>query len=876
MIAVTRSLAALAALAGALVFATAAPACVAPVSVCERAAAGSIALIRAGAPATVIVEASADPAVRHAADGFAADLRRVSGRAAPRADDPARARGEVVILGVLGQSPVIDGLVTAGKLEAADIGGQWEAFRQVVVDRPFPGVPRALVIVGSDRRGAVFGAYDLSEKIGVSPWHWFADVPVAKRSELYLTAGNRRDQPKVKYRGFFINDEAPALTTWAEKRFGGANAEMYAYVFELLLRMKGNYLWPAMWQPRAFNDDDPRNMVLADEMGVVMGTSHHEPMTRAHDEWHRNKASGVTGGRWDYAANGANLRRFWRGGIARMMSKGDGRGYETVVTVGMRGDGDEAMSEATATQLLETVVADQRKIIAEVTGRPADQTPQVWAPYKEVQDYYDRGMKVPDDVTLLFADDNWGQIRRLPTGDLDRKGGYGVYYHFDYVGAPRNYKWLNNTQIEKTWQQMDLAWRRGARALWIVNVGDIKPMEFPLSFFMDQAWDPEAMSLEAMTRYPQAWGTRAFGPAEGPAIGELITRYSKYAARRKPELIDAASFPLGAGERLGEALDGGEFGRMVADWDALERDMLRVRARLRPDQRDAYLQVVEHPIAAMANLYRLYYAVAWNRRLAAARDPRANAFAELAEAAFRRDQALTQAYHRANGGKWDGMMSQTHIGYTSWQQPDVQVMPKIERVAAAQSATPIVFTPAAPPPAGVVAIEAPRFSRTVDGDGLGWRAIPNLGRTLGAVAALPQGRAPTGVQDGVRVEYDLELATGGDLTVQLYLAPTLDTTGRGSQRVGVSIDDRPVQVLVDKLLPAPTATTLEPQAAWNKAVEDNARVLETAFTGVAAGPHVIKIWRLDDNVVVQKIVAATTPIPITYLGPPARAEGDGF
>ncbi|HEY8614792.1 glycosyl hydrolase 115 family protein [Phenylobacterium sp.] len=843
-------------------------ACEAPVSACARPLPGAFPLIERGRPAAVYVDPAADPAVRHVAEAFAGDLARVAGRAPARAADPASATGPLVIIGVLGRSPVIDSLIATGKIPAPDLAGQWEAYRQVVVERPFPGVPRALVIVGSDRRGAVFGAYDLSDRIGVSPWHWFADVPVDRRANLFVTAGVRADQPKVKYRGFFINDEAPALISWAEQRFGGVNSKMYAHVFDLLLRLKGNYLWPAMWQPRAFNDDDPRNMVLADEMGVVMGTSHHEPMSRAHDEWHRNTGGGVTGGRWDYAKNGENLRRFWRGGLERMMSKGDGRGYEAVVTVGMRGDGDEAMGEATATRLLETIVADQRKIIAEVTGRPADETPQVWALYKEVQDYYDRGMRVPDDVTLLFADDNWGQIRRLPTGDLARTGGYGVYYHFDYVGAPRNYKWLNTTQVEKTWQQMDLAWRRGARALWIVNVGDIKPMEHPLSFFMAQAWDPEAMTPEALQAHPGQWATAAFGAALGPTIGDLLTRYSQYAARRKPELIDEASFTLGA--PAGDVLHGGEFGSMVAEWDALEQDMLAVRKQLRAEQRDAYLQLVEHPIAALANLYRLYYAVAWNRRLASAGDPRANAFADQAEAAFRRDAELTEAYHRANGGKWAGMMSQTHVGYTGWQQPETQVMPRVVRVTGKGPAKPVRWAPAPPPRTGVVAIEAPRFTRAIDGAGLRWRTIPNLGRTEGAVLALPQGRPPTTPADGVRLEY--EVATeAGDLTVQLYLAPTLDTTGRGAQRIGVSLDDGPVQVLVDKLLPAPTDTLLEEQAAWNRAVQDNVRVLQTAFAGVTAGRHVVKVWRLDDNMVLQKLVIATAPIPITYLGPPAAA-----
>jgi hypothetical protein len=846
-------------------------ACESPVSVCAEKSMGSFPLIVAGQPAPVFVDVSADSAVQRAADDFAADLGRVGGTRAQRVAEVPGNTNYLVIIGVLGQSPVIDDLIHAGKLDANGIAGRWEAFRQMVVEQPFPNAPnisRALVILGADRRGAVFGAYDLSGKIGVSPWYWFADVPVRRQQNLFITAGSHQDAPKVKYRGFFINDEDPAFSSWARNKFGGINAKMYEHVFELLLRLKGNYLWPAMWPPKAFNDDDPQNMVLADAMGVVMGTSHHEPMMRAHDEWHRDKHHGVTGGKWDYTTNAANLHAFWRGGIERMMSKGNGQPYESLVTIGMRGDGDEAMSEDTATQLLETIVADQRGIIEQVTGKPANQTPQVWALYKEVQDYYDNGMKVPDDVTLLFADDNWGQIRRLPTADVDRKGGYGVYYHFDYVGAPRNYKWLNTVQIEKTWQQMDLAYARGARALWIVNVGDIKPMEFPLGFFMAHAWNPEAMTADALERYPEMWARATFGPARAAAIADLVTRYSQYAARRKPELIDAGSFPIG--EHVRDILDGGEFGMLMDEWESLEKDMLEVKALLPEEQRAAYLQLIEHPIAALANLYRLYYAVAWNRRLASAGDPRANAFADRAETAFHRDQELTDIYHRAVNGKWDGMMSQTHIGYTSWQQPPTQVMPEVRRIQAAGQATPIVFASAEARKAttDVVAIEAPDYSRAINGKGLSWQVIPHLGRTRGSVIALPQGRAATTEKDAVRLEYDIVVRQAGDLTVQLHLSPTLDTTGRGTLRLGVSLDDGPMQTLIDRLLPSPTATTLEEQRDWNQAVEDNVRVLKTAFPDVAAGKHTIKIWRLDDNVVLQKVVASTGPIPLSYLGPP--------
>jgi Glycosyl hydrolase family 115/Gylcosyl hydrolase family 115 C-terminal domain len=822
-------------------------ACSEPVSVCDHGGAADFALIRNGQPVPVILDKDADPAVRHVAASFTDDLERVSGRRPNPVADIAAAREGAVVIGVLGHSAVIDALAQSGKITAPELAGQWEAFRQIVVDRPFPNVPRVLAIVGSDRRGAVFGTYDLSRKIGVSPWYWFADVPVRRQAQLFVTAGSRRDQPLVKYRGFFINDEDPAFNSWARHRFGGINSDLYANVFELMLRLKGNLLWPAMWRPKAFFEDDPRNMVLADEMGVVIGTTHHEPMMRAHDEWHRHEEQGVTGGAWDYTTNAANLRTFWRGGLERMMSKDGGQAYDSVVTVGMRGDGDEPMGGADAIGLMQAIVADQRKIIAEVTGKPADQTPQVWALYKEVQDYYDRGMKVPDDVTLLFSDDNWGQIRRLPgVSAPPRRGGSGVYYHFDYVGGPRNYKWLNTNDIGKVWQQMDLAYARGARTLWMVNVGDIKPMEFPLSFWMDQAWSPPAMTLDALQAYPEEWARATFGPSLAAPIGQLIATYGHLAARRKPELLDADSFPLGRSS--GATLEGGEFGRIVAQWRELESRALAVKRRVPKEYADAWFELVEHPISAFANLYELYYAVAWNRRLAEAHDSRANVFADQAQTAFRRDQQITAAYHALAGGKWDGMMSEIHIGYTSWNDPPAQKMPEVRRVNDSAPVKPIVFE--AGEGAAGTTLEASHFSRAQNGKGLTWRVIPSLQ----AVTAFPQGRPATAPDDNVRLEYDVSVDEGGDRSLLLYLVPTLDTDGHDGIRIGVSIDDSPVQTLISQLEPTADASKSQAQKDWVRAVIDNVHVLSARLPGVKPGKHTIRIWRLDDNAVLQKLM----------------------
>ncbi len=838
-------------------------ACSAPVSICDRATAGGIPLIAKGRPISVVVDAGADPAVLAAAQGFAGDIGRVAGSAAAVLDRPSTAADAVVLIGELGRSPMIDQLVAAGRISSSDLAGRWEAYRQIIVDRPYPGIARALVIMGADRRGTAFGAYDLSEKIGVSPWNWWADVPVRRRSDLFVTAGTRTDAPRVRYRGIFINDEEPSFGTWARTKFGGVNAKLYAHVFDLILRLKGNYLWPAMWG-KAIGADDPETMRLADARGIVLGTSHHEPMTRAQSEWHRDRERGVTGGAWDYTTNADNLRRFWRGGIERMISDGSrARPMEQLVTIGMRGDGDEPMGEGTAIGLLERIVTDQRRIIAEVTKRPAADTPQVWALYKEVQDYYDKGLKVPDDVTLLFADDNWGQVRRLPTSDLHRSGGYGVYYHFDYVGGPRSYKWINTNQIEKTWQQMDLSYRRGAKALWVVNVGDLKPMEFPIDFFLKMAWNPEAMTPEALATFPREWARAIFGDGLAPAIGDLVSDYSRLAARRKPELVDAGSFALGAVSP--RSLDGGEFAAMVDEWDDLARRTAAIGRRLSPDQKDAWFQLVEYPVAAMTNLYHLHYAVAWNRRLAAAQDRRANAFADEAEAAFRKDRALADAYHALNGGKWDGMMLQTKFGYTSWNDPKTEVMPALVRIGTVGTKSPAIhFAKVGRAPGIVSGVEASEFLQKAGGGGLEWQFIPRLGRTAGAVVALPQGRPATSPADGVRIDYRMRLASAGEATLRLYMIPALDTDGGGGLRIGVSVDGGPVKVATMNLkVDGPD---------WSRAVRDNGFPLDVAVGKLAAGHHKVSLWRIDDNMAVQKLALFSGPPPLDYLGPATGAS----
>ena len=627
---------------------------------------GSLRLVVEGKAAPILVDSEDYPGVLRAARDLQTDIRRVTTLQPAILSDQAFSQNalisDVVLVGTLGRNRRIDALVQAGKLDVATIRGRWESFLIQVVPEPWPGVERALVIAGSDKRGTIYGIYDLSEQIGVSPWYWWADGPVTHRDQLFVHAGRYvQGPPAVKYRGIFLNDEAPALTGWVREKFGNYNHEFYAKVFELLLRLKGNYLWPAMWD-NAFNDDDAMNPKLADEYGIVMGTSHHEPMLRAQQEWKRYGK-----GPWDYAANSDVLKSFWTEGVRR------NRDYESIITLGMRGDGDMPMSQESNVALLERIVADQRKILADNLTPDLSKIPTLWALYKEVQDYYEKGMRVPDDVTLLWSDDNWGNIRRLPTADeRARSGGAGVYYHFDYVGGPRSYKWLNTVPITKVWEQMDLAYRYGADRVWIVNVGDLKPMEFPIEFFLTFAWDPKAWPAERLADFTRLWAEREFGSEHAAEIAALMAGYTKYNGRRKPELLEPATYSL-ANYREAESVQ--------ADYQHLAADAERLYEAMPPEKKDAFFELVLYPVKACAVVNEMYVAAGKNRTYAVQGRASTNDFADQVRKLFRADEQLARTYNETlAGGKWHHMMDQTHIGYTYWNQPVRNAMPAVQEI----------------------------------------------------------------------------------------------------------------------------------------------------------------------------------------------------
>ncbi len=801
----------------------------------------------------IITDQNDHALIQKSAELLSRDLLSVFGKEIPilHVIDPAYQN--LIIIGSKDKSAIIHDLINNKTIDEHKIN-TWESYAVQYSNG-------ALVIAGADRRGTAFGVFELSKQIGVSPWYFWADAPIKKLTSLYVNNNlDVSDAPNVKYRGIFLNDEAPALSGWAKEKFGGFNHLFYEKVFELILRLKGNYIWPAMWG-NAFYDDDSLNIQSADQFGIVIGTSHHEPLMRAHDEWRRygNKQ------KWDYDSTESGLKDFWRKGMVRATN-------EKIVSIGMRGDGDRPMSRETATNLLERIVKDQRQIIEEVTSKPARETPQLWALYKEVQDYYDKGMRVPEDVTLLLCDDNWGNIRKLPKyGDAARKGGYGIYYHFDYVGGPRNYKWVNTNPLPRIWEQMHLAYEYNVRNIWIVNVGDLKPMELPISFFLDYAWKPEAIHQDQLQSYTEEWYENIFGNAYSKNMAEITSQYLKLNGRRKPELLDANTYSL---DHYNEAE------RVTQEYSNLYKRADRIHGLIPPEYRDAYYQLVLHPVKACSNLQEMYTAVAKNKWYASRYNAEAQVWADKAKDLYSQDSLISLEYHQLKNGKWNHMMDQTHIGYTYWQQPSRQRLiglrtVSVDSIKKDKLATPWnqqlnLNTPEPKKPKyysaidKVISLKANSYHKAINAPTATWTLLPDHGREDDAMTTFPvtSPDIPLTVTSP-HLEYAIELEDTGTFKLHLYHSPTLNFHNDGGLLYAISIDkETPQTISLNK--------DDNQNRVWESWVANNIIDQSVSVSFKKKGKHTIKYWMITPGVVLQKLVLDLGGMEPSYLGPPAQ------
>lgn len=762
--------------------------------------------------------------VRMAVTNLREDLRAVTGSTyAP------------IVVGTAGHSCA----VAKYKAIVRRLRGRWEQY-VITTDGD------RLVIIGSDRRGTIYGIYELSRQLGVSPWYWWADAPVNKHKVVYVRRGEYTDgEPAVRYRGIFINDEWPSFGGWATQQFGGINAKVYARVFELLLRLKANYCWPAMWAT-AFNEDDTSCPELADRMGIVMGTSHHEPMMRSHKEYTRRRDEV---GPWNYATNPHRIDQFFLEGLTR------NKRFDNLITIGMRGDGDTAMGngdDAANVKTLGDVIHSQRDIIRHVYGAE-DAVPQLWAIFTEVQRYYDAGFTVPDDVTLLFCDNNWGYIRRAGTeAERHRKGGLGLYYHIDMNGGPWNDRWVNTTTLPKLREQLHLAYKTGIDRIWIINVGDLKPKEVPINFIMDYAWHPDSIRPGDERKWLEHFAASIFGETEAPSVARLIKRYSKMNLWRKPE-VQYQGLMNEAEMRLTDSL-----------WLDVERDVEAIRRRLPSSSQDAFYELAYYPAVASAGVARIYNMATRGDSLGIVR-------------LMERDARLTAYYNDSLAhGKWSGMMQDHHIGYTQWSMPERDTHPMAVRRNLAVSATDLQprFTTE-------YAIAAPEFKAQ-----RGWLLLPGLGRGRGCMGSADVTRAAA---DNY-LEYDVMLDSTS--RVAIGILPTQDVYPERGLRLGLQIDGGAVLTLdaregmhdefgeytsqnlarTMRLHPLPPSAHIALSGWWKgrqlpmrSDVFDNIRWL-TANLHIAPGPHSLRLVLIDPEVVVERIVVNPDDHCYSYFG----------
>ena len=630
----------------------------------ERAQKNDFPLFANGRAAAILHDDGDAKVVGIAADLLGQDVQRVTGVDAATAFDASRA----VIIGTLEGSALVREAVASG-IDVGALRGQWESYRISVVDNPLPqshpNVKRALLIIGSDRRGAAYGTFTLSESIGVSPWYWWADVPAARHANLFIAPQTlNQGPPSVKYRGIFINDEDFGLKPWASKHFdpalGDIGPQTYAKVFELMLRLRANICWPAMHEVTTAFNGFPDNKRVADDYAIVMSASHAEPMLYNNaTEWHKN-----VDGEWNYLTNAAQLHKVWD---ERLKTNGQ---YENVYQVGMRGIHDSPMPGGTLDEkarTLERVFADQRAILENRVGKPAAQVPQIFTPYKEVLGIYRTGLEVPDDVTIMWVDDNHGYLRQLSNArERKRTGGSGVYYHLSYWGAPEDFLWLSSVSPSLMSYELNKAYAYGADRVWVFNVGDIKPAEKELTFAMKMAWNINAGTAQMALDFPRQWAGETFGPQFAAPIGQILNEYYRLAQRGKPEHLNLVSFaPAERAQRL-------------ADYRSIAARAHAIGAQIPARFKDAYFQLVLYPIVASALQNEKFLLARDSLQLASMGDQNALKVAAQAQSAYDGIARLTDFYNNGvAGGKWRGMMDSKQNNRASFQMPPVATPEKI-------------------------------------------------------------------------------------------------------------------------------------------------------------------------------------------------------
>jgi hypothetical protein len=779
-------------------------------------------------PAAIVADPADYPVVGLAAGLFADDVQRVTG-VRPTVSGSAVA-GPIIIVGTLGHSGIIDKLAAAGKLGDLDkIKNQWETTMMKVIANPLPGVKRALVIVGSDRRGAAYGLMKLSAAIGVSPWYWWADVPPQHHKSLNVALnGTEIDAPGVKYRGIFINDEDWGINPWASKtfdpQFKNIGPKTYEKVFELMLRLRLNYIWPAMHACSAEFGATPENAALADKYGIVAGASHCEPMLYNNVHWKAKEQ-----GPWNYSLNRDAIHSVWE------QDAKDRGNYEAVWTLGIRGIHDAKMESPPddmpgKINLLTQVIGDQQALVNQYVTKQWGPTAECFVPYKEVQLVYDAGLKVPPEVTLIWADDNFGYIRRLSSpGERTRPGGGGVYWHISYFGAPHSYTWIDTTAPGLMWEELHKAWENDARTIWVINVGDIKPGEIGIDYFSRLAWNPDGLGPDSQRNFLHDFVKENFGEEYAQPIADMLADYYRLGTVRKPELMNrewALSLPQVDADTLTQ-----DYTKLLQQEASFEKTIPAVA-------RDAFFETIGFPAKVLAETGLIFMAdrrAQWGAPVAGSQvDWRAQLGGEV-----------TKYNTQIAGGKWNLMM------------PGMETSTAFHAAWATQVMWPWDEKPGAPatPPAIPPALNwrmAAKYDPLGDNGAAKWTVVNGLGPSGCAVALEPARQDLAwniGDKAAPQLRYTFQ-SKGGNAQAYIDFLPTFRLYPGRLLRVGVSIDDGPA-IAVE--VPGSSGSEDERGAVRSNGVQDNYVRASVPLPALSAGKHTLTISAIDPGAVIDQV-----------------------
>jgi hypothetical protein len=771
--------------------------------------------------------------VKKSAEIFASDVERVTGKKPSIVQSRDEIPQNLILVGTIGKNKLLDELIATKKLNIDSIQNQWERYCIQTVQNPFPGVQQALVIAGSDRRGTAFGIFSVSQAIGVSPWYWWADVPIQKSAALGIKQCNYISKsPRVKYRGIFINDEDWGIFQWAkntfEPEYNNIGPKTYEKIFELMLRLRLNYIWPAMHECTKEFGSVPENYKLADQYGIVAGSSHCEPMLCNNANWDQKVR-----GAWNYSLNRDTIYNYWESSVKERGS------FEAVWTIGIRGIHDQGMQKPPVEvperiKLVSEVFKDQRGMLDSYVTKQWGPVAQCFVPYKEVLPLYNAGLEVPDDVTIVWVDDNFGYIRRLGVpAERKRSGGAGIYWHLSYYGGPHSYLWVNTTAPALMWEELHKAWENDVRSTWVINVGDIKPMELGIGYFAAFAFDPETVGPTSQPEFLQRFTTSHFGEKLSRPLTELLTEYYRLGTIRKPEEMNR-QWMLGLPEE--------QTAQLKLDYGNLLKKEEKIASIITKESKDAYFEMIGFSAKVLGASGLIFVA---DREMQMKATDSIKAQKEIDRLRTFLEKQVSHFNNEVAGGKWKYMMPglETAKDLTRWnsqvrwpwgeKQGNVAI-PKSEN-------TPVRHWR-----------NAASADRQTTSSTARWTLIEGLGTTGKALALKPAGINNTwakGDKSAPMLAFDFQ-TEGGNSEALIDFLPTFRICPPMQLRVAVCIDDQqPVEVEV------PGSNGKEDENGPNRknGIMNNYVRAAIPLTGLSKGKHVLKIYAVDPGVVIDKI-----------------------